>query len=127
MRRLLIVALSGGVGSAVRYLLGGWIARAVGSAFPFGTITVNATGSFLIALVMTVSLAGGPIGPDLRLALTTGFMGGYTTYSTFNYESLALFQEGAWALGALNVLVTVVSCLALGACGVFLGRALVRA
>jgi len=124
VRRLLIVMLGGGFGSGARYLLGGWIAQAAGSAFPYGTIAVNAIGSFLIAAIMYLSLTANLIGPELRLALTTGVMGGFTTYSTFNYESLSLFQQGAWLLGALNIAVTVVLCLAAGAAGLLVARAI---
>jgi fluoride exporter len=124
VRRLLIVMLGGGFGSGARYLLGGWIAQAAGSAFPYGTIAVNAIGSFLIAAIMYLSLTANLIGPELRLALTTGVMGGFTTYSTFNYESISLFQQGAWLLGALNIAVTVVLCLAAGAAGLLVARAI---
>jgi fluoride exporter len=123
VRRLLIVILGGGFGSGARYLVGGWVAQALGTGFPYGTIGVNAIGSFLIALIMYLSLTANLIGPEWRLALTTGVMGGFTTYSTFNYESLALFQQGAWLLGALNILVTVVVCLVAGGLGLLLARA----
>jgi CrcB protein len=71
---------------------------------------------------MYLSLTAGAINPDLRLLLATGIMGGFTTYSTFNYETLAFFQQGAWLLGALNVLATVFVCLAAGALGLMLSR-----
>jgi CrcB protein len=122
MRRLALVILGGGFGSGARYLVGGWVAQAFGSAFPYGTIGINALGSFLISVVMYLSLTAGAIDPDLRLLLATGVMGGFTTYSTFNYETLAFFQQGAWLLGALNVLATVLVCLAAGALGLMLSR-----
>ena len=122
MRRLALVILGGGFGSGARYLVGGWVAQALGSAFPYGTIGINALGSFLISVVMYLSLTAGAISPDLRLLLATGIMGGFTTYSTFNYESLAFFQQGAWLLGALNILATVFVCLAAGAIGLMLSR-----
>jgi len=122
MRRLLLVALCGGLGSGARYLLGGWIDRAIGSAFPYGTIAINAIGSFLIAVIMYLSLRANLIGPDLRLALATGVMGGFTTYSSFNYETLALLQRGAWLEGALNVAATVLLCLLAGGLGLALAR-----
>ena len=122
MRRLALVMLGGGFGSGARYLVGGWVAQALGSGFPYGTIGINALGSFLITVVMYLSLTGGAVGPDLRLLLATGIMGGFTTYSTFNYETLAFFQQGAWLLGALNVLVTVFVCLAAGGIGLMLSR-----
>ncbi len=122
--RLGLVMFFGGLGSGARYLLGGFIARLTGPTFPYGTIVINALGSFGIAMIMALSVGGELIGPEWRLALTTGVMGGFTTYSTFNYETLALFQQGAWLLGCLNVLVTVFLCLALGALGLVAGRAL---
>ena len=122
MRRLALVILGGGFGSGARYLVGGWVAQALGSAFPYGTIGINALGSFLISVVMYLSLTAGAITPDLRLLLATGIMGGFTTYSTFNYETLAFFQQGAWLLGALNILATVFVCLAAGAIGLMLSR-----
>lgn len=125
MKRLVLVVLFGGLGSGARYLLGGWVAELAGAAFPYGTILINALGSFGIALIMYLSVSAGLIGPDWRVALTTGVMGGFTTYSTFNYESLALFQQGAWLLGCLNVLVTVALCLATGGGGLVLARWLV--
>jgi CrcB protein len=122
MSRLALVVLGGGFGSGARYLVGGWVAQALGSAFPYGTIGINALGSFLISVVMYLSLTAGAINPDFRLLLATGIMGGFTTYSTFNYETLAFFQQGAWLLGALNVLTTVLVCLAAGALGLMLSR-----
>ncbi len=122
MKNLLLVVLGGGLGSGARYLMGGFIARALGAGFPYGTLAINASGSFLLGVVMCLSLEGNLIGPELRLALATGVMGGFTTYSTFNYESLSLFEQGAWLLGVSNVLATVFACLAAGALALVLTR-----
>jgi CrcB protein len=119
--RVLIVFLAGGAGSATRYLLGGRIQQALGAAFPYGTLTINVTGSFLIALIMGLSLRS-TLSPELRLLLTTGFCGGYTTYSTFNYEALSLAQQGAWGLAAAYLGGTVVGCLLAGLAGLWLAR-----
>jgi len=127
MTRGLLVFLGSGFGGVARYLLGGWVLALTGPGFPYGTVAINAIGSFLICLIMTVSLASQQIGPTARLFLTTGVMGGFTTYSTFNYESIALFQQGAWLLGSLNLLVTVAVCLLAGAGGLWLARAWVGA
>ncbi len=124
MARLFWICLAGAVGTAARYFLSGWLARATGPAFPFGTLTVNVIGSFLLGAIMQVALAVEGFPPTLRLALTTGLMGGFTTYSTFNYETLQYFQEGAWRAGCLNLSVTVVSCLVAGILGVWTGRLL---
>lgn len=122
--RHLIVFFAGGAGAVLRYVLGGWIAQAVGAGFPWGTLTVNASGSFLISFVMYVALASGTFSPELRLALTTGLLGGFTTYSTFNYETIALLREGAWQIAAMNVVATLLICLAAGFAGLAAGRAL---
>ena len=122
MTRVALVFLGGGLGSVTRYLTGMWVAQIAGSGFPYGTIAINALGSFCISIVMYLGLTAGAITPDLRIFLATGIMGGFTTYSSFNYESLALFQQGAWLLGALNILVTVFVCLAAGTAGLLLSR-----
>lgn len=122
MWRLSLVFFGSGFGGALRYLLGGWVAARYGTVFPYGTITINVIGSFLIALIMHLSLNTTWITPDVRLALTTGVMGGFTTYSTFNYESLGLFERGAVLLGVLNIAVTVIACLGAGVAALLLGR-----
>jgi CrcB protein len=123
--RLFWICLGGAFGTGARYLLGGFIDRATGSAFPFGTLAINASGSFLIAVIMELAAASTWVPPELRLALTTGVMGGYTTYSTFNYETLRLLEQGAWLLGAANLAATVAGCLAAGLGGLLLARAIV--
>ncbi|HET9209989.1 MAG TPA: CrcB family protein, partial [Thermoanaerobaculia bacterium] len=88
MARFLWICLGGAAGTGARYLLSGWLLRAAGPGFPWGTLAVNVIGSFLLGLILQVSLTTTLISPTLRLALTTGVMGGFTTYSTFNYETL---------------------------------------
>jgi CrcB protein len=120
----LFVCLAGGAGTGARYLLGGWAQRAFGPAFPYGTTMINVIGSFLIVIIMHLGLERGAISADLRVILTTGVMGGFTTYSTFNYESIRFLQQGAWGLAALNVAVTVVGCLLAGGLGLICARAI---
>jgi len=121
----LYVGIGGAIGSVARYHLEGWVQARLGPQFPFGTLAVNVLGSFLLALVMFVGLRTEAIPPTVRIALSTGVMGGFTTYSTFNYETLQLAQDGAWALCALNIAATVAGCLAAGALGWACGRFLV--
>ncbi|MCC7382287.1 MAG: fluoride efflux transporter CrcB [Deltaproteobacteria bacterium] len=109
--KLLWISLGGAAGTAARYLISGWTASLLGPSFPYGTLMVNVTGSFLLAFLMQLSLTTELLPVTLRLALTTGVLGGYTTYSTFSYETFRYFQEGAWLPGGLNVLVTVTACL----------------
>src|SRR6266536_1777322 len=119
MARFLMI---GAAGTGARYLLGGWAQRALGTGFPSGTLIINALGSFLIVIIMHFGVERGVISPDLRLVLTTGVMGGFTTYSTFNYETIRLFQDGALGLGALNLFATVLVCLLAGGAGVLVCR-----
>src|SRR4029079_6409290 len=124
MARFLLICLGGAFGTGARYLLGGWAQRALGTAFPWGTLIINALGSLLIVIIMHLGIQRGVIAPDLRVILTTGIMGGFTTYSTFNYETIRLFQDGALALGALNIAATVLVCLLAGGLGVLICRAI---
>ncbi len=115
--RLLWICLGGAFGTGARYLLSGWALEQLGSGFPYGTLAVNVLGSFLLAVLMYAGVDAGLLSPTVRLALTTGVMGGFTTYSTFSYETMRYLQDGVWWLAFLNVAVTLVACL--GAC--FLG------
>lgn len=124
MERFLWVCLGSALGGGARYLTAQLAATLLGAAFPWGTLTVNVVGSFLIGLIMHVGLTTELISPTMRLFLTTGVMGGLTTYSTFNYETLGFLQEGAWELGLANLLGTVVLCLAAGVLGLAAGRAI---
>jgi fluoride exporter len=123
---VVLVFLGGALGSVSRYLVATWAAAAWGPDFPRGTLIVNVTGSFLISVVMGLSLEAGAISPGARLFLTTGIMGGFTTYSSFNYETLHLLDEGLVARALLNLGVTVLACLASGALGLVLARLAVR-
>jgi fluoride exporter len=109
--RLIWICVGGAFGSGARYLLSGWVLEQLGPAFPFGTLAVNVTGSFLVGALMFLGVEAGMLSPTLRLTLATGVMGGFTTYSTFSFETMRYLQDGAWTLALLNVLVTVVVCL----------------
>jgi CrcB protein len=120
--RFLLVCLGGALGSGARYLVSTWAARAMGPDFPRGTLIVNVTGSFLLAVIMAASFASDAIPADLRLFLGAGVMGGFTTYSSFNYETLALFEQGSLALAAANVALTLAGCLGAGLAGLAVTR-----
>ena len=123
--RIFWIGLGGAVGTVGRYLLSGWLLKILGPELPYGTLAVNVLGSFLVGAIMQVALQVETFPPTLRLALTTGVMGGFTTYSTFNYETLRYFQESSWLLGFANLGVTVLACLGAGALGLVCGRLLV--
>ena len=117
MQSLLVVTVGGAIGSGARYLLSSAVQALLGAAFPLGTLAVNAIGSFLICAIMHLGTSANVIPPTLRLFLTTGLMGGFTTYSAFDYETYRYTQQGAYALAALNIGLTLVVCFAAGAGG----------
>lgn len=124
MSRFLWVCLGGAAGTGARYLLSGWVLRVAGPGFPWGTLAVNVIGSFLLSLILQVSLGTNLVPPTLRLALTTGVMGGFTTYSTFNQETLRYLQLEEWLPAVANVGGTVIACLVAGWLGLAAGRLL---
>jgi CrcB protein len=118
------ICLGGAAGTAARYLLSTWAARALGTGFPYGTVAVNLIGSFVIVVLMHPGLSRGMLAPTARIALVTGVMGGFTTYSSFNYETFRSLQQGAYLTAGLNAAVTLVGCLGAAALGQFCATAL---
>jgi CrcB protein len=123
MSRLMWVCLAGAIGTGIRYLVGLGAGRVLGATFPWGTLTVNVIGCFLMSIVAYAG-ARVVISPDARLILATGFMGGLTTYSAFNWETLAFVRQGEWAMGLISVGVTLFGCMAAGVLGLALARAM---
>ena len=123
MARFFLICLGGVVGTGARYLFSTAVTRAFGN-FPFGTLGVNVIGSFLASVVMVLALEKSALSPDQRLIVVTGGLGGFTTYSSFNYETLHLAQSGAGALAVVNVVITLVACLGAGIVGIWLARQL---
>jgi CrcB protein len=123
MERLFWICLAGAAGTGTRYLIVLWAAQRFGSSFPYGTLIVNVTGCFLIALIMQAAMATS-WSPTLRSALTIGYIGGLTTYSSFNYETTRLLQDGAPDVAAVNAIVTLVGCFAAGWLGLIASRQL---
>ena len=107
MERFVWICLAGAAGTGARYLIAVWAAQRLGSAVPYGTLVVNLIGCFAIAALMHAALTlGWPA--TTRAAVTIGFIGGLTTYSSFNYETMRLVEEGAPTTAALNLALTVV-------------------
>ncbi|HEY3173138.1 MAG TPA: fluoride efflux transporter CrcB [Thermoanaerobaculia bacterium] len=125
MVRFLWICAGGAIGTGARYLISGWAARRFGASFPFGTLAVNLIGCFLIGAIMHVALTTAIVSPGLRVVLAVGVMGGFTTYSGFNFETLQYLREGAWLLGISNAVVMVGTCLAAGVAGLVSARWLV--
>jgi CrcB protein len=122
--RVVSVGLGGLIGSLARYGLAGMVQRFSGPAFPAGTLMVNVLGSFMVGLVMILSLERGLINAEMRLFLAVGFCGGFTTMSTFSYETIALLRDGEALLALENLTATVVVCCSAVWLGALLGRLL---
>ncbi len=122
---MVYVAISIGavLGANVRYLLGGWISDRFGSAFPYGTLVINVTGSIIIGFLM-ILITEKFVAPDwFRPMLIIGFLGSYTTFSTFSYETVALAREGSYLAAGVNVIASV----GISLVGVLIGAAAARA
>ncbi len=118
--KYVLVALGGGGGALARYVAGSAIMTRFGGKFPLGTLVINVTGSFLIGFLMTMLTERFNLDPMWRLFLVVGFLGGYTTFSSFEWETLTAGREGALWTGMLNVVSSVV----LGYAAVWLGTML---
>jgi len=123
LRQLLAVAAGGAIGASLRWLLASAIQRATGSAFPWGTFAVNALGSFALGFLFVYLLERSTVGELLRLLLTVGLLGAFTTFSTYSLESIRLLEQGALGLAAANVFGQVAVCLILTWLGIQLARA----
>jgi CrcB protein len=102
------VALGAAVGGVARYAFTAFFQQRAGPGFPMATLLINISGSLLLGFLMRYALASGALNPELRALLTTGFCGGYTTFSTFSYETILLFEDGEYRRAALYVTLSVV-------------------
>ncbi len=109
MLQVLFVALGGAIGSAARYLVGGWFAARFGAAFPYGTFVINVTGSFIVGFFLAYAQERVSLSPYWRLFFAVGLVGGYTTFSTFEYESIRLLQDGEMLMAAVYLIGSVVT------------------
>jgi CrcB protein len=118
------IMAAGALGTGARYLVGVWVLERFGTAFPYATMAVNLIGCFLLGMMTHLSAV--PIGsPEVRAALAIGLLGGFTTYSSFNQETLAMLTHGAAGAAALNVAVTLAGGLVAGWLGLVFARQLV--
>jgi CrcB protein len=102
------VAVGSAVGGVLRYLLGGWIQQRAGTAFPIQTLLINVTGSLLLGFLQRYALESVAISPEVRTMLTIGFCGGYTTFSTFSFETVRMLEDGDWKRAALYMSLSVI-------------------
>lgn len=124
MDKILWISIGAVLGANLRYWVGDWAVQRFGSGFPYGTMLVNLTGSFLLGLIVSLTLEHFIIDPRLRILLTIGFLGSYTTFSTFAYESVTLISQGQWGLGIFNLLGSTLLGALFTTAGIWLGRVL---
>ncbi len=122
VRQLAAVAIGGAAGAVMRWLVASGVQKVAGGAFPWGTFAVNALGSFLLGFLFVWLIERSTASELLRLAITVGFMGAFTTFSTYSLESVRLLQEGAFSLAFGNIAGQVIICLLLTWLGVQLAR-----
>lgn len=124
MEKFLLISAGAVLGANARYWLGGWAAQKWGSGFPFGTLMINVTGSLLLGFFMTLATERFLIDPRWRLLVAVGFLGAYTTFSTYTYESLNLLLNGQWLAGLGNSFGSAVLGILFIGLGVYLGKML---
>jgi fluoride exporter len=122
MTKYLMVGIGGAVGSILRFWVGGYVSNRLGVRFPYGTFLINCTGSFLIGFVVTLLAERTHWSSNWRYLIPIGFIGGYTTFSTFELETFRSFQDGEILIASLNVALSVVIGFASVWLGVIAGR-----
>lgn len=118
MAKMIYVGLGGFIGASLRYLISTGSAKIFGTQLPYGTLVVNVLGGCLIGFIMELSFSTDLISPEMRLFLTTGILGGLTTFSTFSYETMTFINEGSYMIGTINICLN----LFLSLMGVVLGK-----
>ena len=124
MDKVLWISIGAVLGANLRYWVSDWAAQRFGSSFPYGTLLINLTGSFLLGLIISMALENFMIDPRLRLLLIIGFLGSYTTFSTFAYESVTLISQGQWGAGLFNLFGSSILGALFAVLGIWLGKAL---
>ena len=122
LREYLWVTLGGIFGACARYFLSRFAAKIIGTGFPWGTLFINISGSFLLGLFLVYTTERAFVDPRWRLLIAIGFCGAYTTFSSYAYESIVYFQQGNWALFVGNVLSNNFLCLAAVLAGAAIAR-----
>lgn len=126
MSTVLWIGLGGFLGANARYWLGLWLADRWGTAFPYGTLVVNALGSLVLALLLTLATGRVSVPPGARLFLAIGFLGGFTTFSAFSYETISLLQQSGWRAALVNLVANTGLSLLSAVLGIVVGRWLQR-
>jgi len=124
MTKYIVVGFGGFLGAIARFWLGGVISNRLGSRFPYGTFVINVTGSFLIGLIVTLLAEKAHWNPNWRYLVPIGFIGAYTTFSTFEYETFRSVQDGQLLIAMLNVALSFILGFLAIWCGVIAGKAI---
>ncbi len=120
--QLIYIGIFGGLGCVSRYLVSGWTYSLLGRGMPYGTLVVNVVGSFLLGLIMEASTRSTLLTNEVRMGITVGFMGGFTTFSTFSYETVRLLEQGSLRQAGANIALNVLVCVIFALLGIFLAR-----
>ena len=120
--KIVYLGIFGGLGCVARYMISGWVYNLAGRSLPYGTLAVNVIGSLLLGVIMEGSMRSTLLSPELRIGLTVGFMGGFTTFSTFSYETVRLLEEGSLIAAGANILLNATVCIAAAVVGIYLAR-----
>jgi fluoride exporter len=120
----ILIAIGGAAGAVSRYAVDLLVTDRLGSFFPFGTMLINLSGSFALGLLFALAMERGVLSPDIRPPLIIGFLGAYTTFSTWMLQSWGLIEQGAWISAGINVVGSVVLGLLAVVAGLALGRAI---
>jgi CrcB protein len=116
------VFIGAGIGGTLRFVLGGWMAERWGTSFPWHTLVINVSGAFLLGVLMAFAVDRGLVSPEVRIFFGVGVLGGFTTFSTLSYESIALIEEGLVLQGLANMFGSGILGMAAAVIGVFVGR-----
>jgi fluoride exporter len=119
------IAFGSALGGVSRYLFGGALQRLAGGTFPVGTLVVNVTGSFLLGVILRYAVDTPGLSPEGRAMLTVGFCGGYTTFSTFSYETVALLEDGEWTRAGVYLAFSVLLSIAATFLGIVTAREII--
>jgi len=117
-----VVSLGAIVGANARYIISRYMAKVLGPAFPYGTLAINVVGSLIVGWFMIWTTERVLVDPRWRLLVVIGFCGGFTTFSSYAFESMAYFEQGQWGLMATNILTNNILCLLAALAGMALAR-----
>lgn len=122
MRIYLVIALAGSMGAMARFAVINWVSQVLGRAFPFGTLAVNVIGSALMGFLGVYLLQKFQVSPEYRVAILTGFLGAFTTMSTFSIDSLSLIEKNQWFMASVYIAATIIVCIAAARGGMLLAE-----